>query len=194
MAALLTSVLDNSDKVAEYINECRECGIALLPPDINRSDDRFTVEEGGIRFGLVAIKNIGRGFIQAVMAGTGQGRPFHVFMDFCDRIPPVPVDPGVRVRHGRRGGQPPPEPGGAAGPLSAWGRGKAEGAGGRKSHLPDIDELHPQQRMTMEKETIRAKAAAPAVSSQPPPAAQQPAEQQTGQRGKTATSIQFHTI
>ena len=67
MAALLTSVLDNSDKVAGYINECRDCGIALLPPDINRSLDRFTVEEGGIRFGLVAIKNIGRGFIQAVM-------------------------------------------------------------------------------------------------------------------------------
>ncbi|WP_418725482.1 DNA polymerase III subunit alpha, partial [Dysosmobacter sp.] len=67
MAALLTSVLDNSDKVAGYINECRECGIALLPPDINRSADRFTVEEGGIRFGLVAIKNIGRGFILSVM-------------------------------------------------------------------------------------------------------------------------------
>ena len=67
MAALLTSVLDNSDKVSGYIGECRECGIALLPPDINRSADRFTVEEGGIRFGLVAIKNIGRGFIQAVM-------------------------------------------------------------------------------------------------------------------------------
>ena len=51
MAALLTSVLDNSDKVAEYIAECKDCGIALLPPDVNRSYDRFTVEEGGIRFG-----------------------------------------------------------------------------------------------------------------------------------------------
>ena len=59
MAALLTSVLDNSDKVANYINECKDCEIALLPPDINRSSDRFTVEENGIRFGLVAIKNIG---------------------------------------------------------------------------------------------------------------------------------------
>ena len=67
MAALLTSVLDNSDKIAEYINECRDCGIRLLPPDINYSDDTFTVEDGGIRFGLVAIKNIGRGFIRAVM-------------------------------------------------------------------------------------------------------------------------------
>ena len=51
MAALLTSVLDNSDKVAGYINECRECGIALLPPDINRSSDRFTPWRRGA-FGL----------------------------------------------------------------------------------------------------------------------------------------------
>ena len=85
MAALLTSVLDNSDKVAGYINECKDCGIALLPPDINRSADRFTVEEGGIRFGLVAIKNIGRGFIQAVMHQREQA-PFTSLYDFCDRM------------------------------------------------------------------------------------------------------------
>ncbi len=85
MAALLTSVLDNSDKVAGYINECRDCGIALLPPDINRSSDCFTVEEGGIRFGLVAIKNIGRGFIQAVMAERARA-PFTSLTDFCQRM------------------------------------------------------------------------------------------------------------
>ena len=86
MAALLTSVLDNSDKVSGYIGECRECGIALLPPDINRSADRFTVEEGGIRFGLVAIKNIGRGFIQAVMRERETGGPFTSLYDFCSRM------------------------------------------------------------------------------------------------------------
>ncbi|HJB30400.1 MAG TPA: DNA polymerase III subunit alpha, partial [Candidatus Oscillibacter excrementavium] len=86
MAALLTSVLDNSDKVAGYISECRDCGIALLPPDINRSADRFTVEEGGIRFGLVAIKNIGRGFIQAVMRDRAEKGPFTSLYDFCDRM------------------------------------------------------------------------------------------------------------
>ncbi|QUO37918.1 DNA polymerase III subunit alpha [Dysosmobacter sp. Marseille-Q4140] len=85
MAALLTSVLDNSDKVAGYINECRECGIALLPPDINRSADRFTVEEGGIRFGLVAIKNIGRGFILSVMEERKKA-PFRSLQDFCERM------------------------------------------------------------------------------------------------------------
>jgi len=85
MAALLTSVLDNSDKVAGYINECKDCGIALLPPDINRSEDRFTVEEGGIRFGLVAIKNIGRGFIQSVMRERENGL-FMSLHDFCNRM------------------------------------------------------------------------------------------------------------
>ena len=86
MAALLTSVLDNSDKVAEYIAECRECGIALLPPDVNRSYDGFTVEEGGIRFGLVAIKNIGRGFIQALVRERDKSGPFASFQDFCERM------------------------------------------------------------------------------------------------------------
>ena len=85
MAALLTSVLDNSDKVAGYISECKDCGIDLLPPDINRSEDRFTVEEGGIRFGLVAIKNIGRGFIQAVMRERQNGA-FTSLHDFCSRM------------------------------------------------------------------------------------------------------------
>jgi len=85
MAALLTSVLDNSDKVAGYINECKDCGIALLPPDINASEDRFTVEEKGIRFGLVAIKNIGRGFIRAVMRERENGR-FTSLHDFCSRM------------------------------------------------------------------------------------------------------------
>ena len=86
MAALLTSVLDNSDKVAGYISECKDCGIALLPPDINRSFDCFTVEEGGIRFGLVAIKNIGRGFIQSVMREREMNGDFTSLYDFCSRM------------------------------------------------------------------------------------------------------------
>ena len=85
MAALLTSVLDNSAKIAGYITECRDWGIQLLPPDINHSCDAFTVEEGGIRFGLAAVKNIGRGFIQAVMRER-QERPFSSLNDFCSRM------------------------------------------------------------------------------------------------------------
>ncbi len=86
MAALLSSVLDNSDKVAGYIAECRECGIALLPPDVNRSSDGFTVEPEGIRFGLVAIKGIGRGFIQSMVREREQGGAFTSFQDFCERM------------------------------------------------------------------------------------------------------------
>lgn len=86
MAALLTSVLHNSDKVAEYIAECKDCGIALLPPDVNSSYDRFTVEEGGIRFGLVAIKNIGRGFIQTLVQRRDKDGSFTSFQDFCQRM------------------------------------------------------------------------------------------------------------
>ncbi len=86
MAALLTSILDNTDKVAEYIAECRSCRIPLLPPDVNRSFDGFTVEEGGIRFGLVAIKNIGRGFIQSVVRQRELGGPFTSLQDFCRRM------------------------------------------------------------------------------------------------------------
>jgi DNA polymerase-3 subunit alpha len=86
MAALLTSVLGNSDRVGEYIAECREWNIALLPPDVNRSSDSFTVEEGGIRFGLVAIKNIGRSFIQSVMGEREENGPFLSFQDFCQRL------------------------------------------------------------------------------------------------------------
>jgi len=85
MAALLTSVLDNSAKIAGYITECRDWGIKLLPPDINRSCDTFTVEEDGIRFGLAAVKNIGRGFIQAVMRER-EDRPFSSLNDFCVRM------------------------------------------------------------------------------------------------------------
>ena len=86
MAALLSSVLDSSDKVSEYFAECRENGIALLPPDVNHSSDCFTVEPGGIRFGLVAIKNIGRGLIQRMMRERERGGPFTDFEDFCTRM------------------------------------------------------------------------------------------------------------
>ncbi|MEG2367861.1 MAG: DNA polymerase III subunit alpha [Oscillospiraceae bacterium] len=86
MAALLTSVLDNSVKVAEYIGECRENGIALLVPDVNKSEADFTVSGKDIRFGLVAIKNIGRGFINALVEAREQDGDFKSFDDFCARL------------------------------------------------------------------------------------------------------------
>ncbi len=86
MAALLTSVLDSTGKVAEYISECREMGIKVLPPDVNESDARFTVVGKNIRFGLVAIKNIGEKFIQLLMSERSMNGPFTDFEEFCRRM------------------------------------------------------------------------------------------------------------
>ena len=86
MAALLTSVLDSSTKVAEYIAECRELGIQLLPPDVNESDANFTVSGGNIRFGLVAIKGIGWGAIEELVNERSANGDFASFEDFCRRM------------------------------------------------------------------------------------------------------------
>ena len=95
MAALLTSVLDSSEKVAEYIAECKDCGIQLLPPDINESGADFTVAGDHIRFGLVAVKGVGRGFINSVLAEREKGGAFTTFSDFCQRM--FSVDLNKRV-------------------------------------------------------------------------------------------------
>jgi DNA polymerase-3 subunit alpha len=86
LAALLTSVLDNSAKVAEYIAECKTYGIGLLPPDVNQSRDQFTVEGESIRFGLVAVKGVGRGFIQTLLLERETNGPFRSAFDFCKRL------------------------------------------------------------------------------------------------------------
>ena len=86
MAALLTSVLDNSTKTAGYIADCRDMGIRLLHPDINASEDKFTVEPDGIRFGLGAVKNIGRGLIRQVMAERAENGRFVSLEDFARRM------------------------------------------------------------------------------------------------------------
>ena len=86
MAALLTSVLDSQDKVAEYIVECKDNGIALLPPDINESGPTFTVSGQNIRFGLAALKGVGRSFMNAVLSEREKGGPFTSFPDFCSRM------------------------------------------------------------------------------------------------------------
>ena len=86
MAALMTSVLDSAVKVSGYIAECRELGIQTLPPDINRSGDVFTVEGPNIRFGMAAVKNIGRGLIRSVVAQRDEGGPFKSLEDFLTRM------------------------------------------------------------------------------------------------------------
>ena len=86
MAALMTSVLDSAAKVGGYIAECKEMGIPVLPPDINHSDDHFTVEGNAIRFGLGAVKNVGRGLIRSMVAKRNEGGPFKSLEDFLQRM------------------------------------------------------------------------------------------------------------
>ena len=85
MAALLTSVLDNTDKVIEYTGECQRLGIKVLPPSINVSDGGFTVDGKSIRFGLNATKNVGRNLIAAVVRERKE-KPFTSLYDFCRRL------------------------------------------------------------------------------------------------------------
>ncbi len=85
MAALLTSEKDNRDKIIKYIHVCKEMGITILPPDINESLRDFSVTGDYIRFGLAAIKNVGIGAIDAMIAARQEGGIFSSFEDFCSR-------------------------------------------------------------------------------------------------------------
>jgi len=86
MAALMTSVLDSAAKISGYIAECKEMHIPVLPPDINHSDDHFTVEEDSIRFGLGAVKNVGHGLIRSVVSKRNEGGLFKSLEDFLQRM------------------------------------------------------------------------------------------------------------
>ena len=91
MAALLTSVLDNTDKVIEYSGECQRLGIQVLPPDINVSDGGFTVDGQNIRFGLNAVKNVGRNLI-ATTVQERKETPFRSLYDYCKRLYGVEIN------------------------------------------------------------------------------------------------------
>ena len=86
MAALMTSVLDSATKISGYIAECKELGIPVLPPDINHSEDHFTVDGEAIRFGLGAVKNVGHGLVRAMCAKREEGGPFKSLEDFIQRM------------------------------------------------------------------------------------------------------------
>ena len=86
MAALMTSVIDNPGKVAEYIYSCRQMGIRILPPDINEGFGNFSVDSGNIRYGLAAIKSIGRPVIEAVIRERESAGKFRSLKDFIERM------------------------------------------------------------------------------------------------------------
>ena len=176
MAALLTSVLDSTEKVADYIAECRDMGIPLLPPDVNESDADFTVVEGGIRFGLVALKGVGRAVINSLLEERRKGGAFTDFMDFCDRlfdqdlnrrVVESLIKSGAFDAMGYRRSQLMQVYGQVLDGIAASRKRNVEGqmdlfgfGGGEESgsplptlHLPDLPEYSPQELMTMEKET-----------------------------------------
>ena len=86
MAALMTSVIENPSKVAEYIYTCRQMDIQILPPDINKGEADFSVDGGNIRYGLAAIKSIGRPVVQAVIEEREAFGPFQNLEDFITRM------------------------------------------------------------------------------------------------------------
>jgi DNA polymerase III subunit alpha len=86
MAALLTSVTGNTDDVVKYINECREMGIAVEPPDINVSDANFTPHGAAIRFGLAAVKNVGHNAIDSIVAGRKKLGRYASIYEFCENV------------------------------------------------------------------------------------------------------------
>ena len=85
-ASLITSVLGLTDKITAYIDECNKIGIRVLPPDINYSDVMFSVESDSIRFGLLAIKNVGRSFISSIVEERNKNGKYESFDDFVYRL------------------------------------------------------------------------------------------------------------
>jgi DNA polymerase-3 subunit alpha len=86
MAALLSSEMDNTDKVVKHINECREKNIEILPPDANESVEDFKVKGNKIRFGLAAVKNVGRGAIESIKEVREKKGKFTSLFDFCEKV------------------------------------------------------------------------------------------------------------
>ena len=86
MAALMTSERNNSDSVVKYMDQCRSHDIKVLPPDVNESDDVFTVTGTAIRFGLAAVKNVGSGAIDCIVSSREKEGKFHSIFDFCERV------------------------------------------------------------------------------------------------------------
>lgn len=86
MAALLNSFLGSANKISQYVLECRKMGIDVLPPDINESGERFTVNNGKIRFGLAAVKNVGSTVVKQIIKQRNKKGPFINFPDLCERV------------------------------------------------------------------------------------------------------------
>ncbi len=89
MAALISSIMGSTGTVSLYVRECKRLGIEILPPDINESMGKFTVEKGSIRFGLAAVKNVGTNVIQEIVRAREEKGKFTSFADFCTKVDPI---------------------------------------------------------------------------------------------------------
>lgn len=95
MCALLTSETDNLDKISLYVQEAKRMGISIFPPDINKSDVGFTIEDKSIRFGLGVIKNVGIGVCQSIVEERELNGPYKNIFDFCQRLNPRQINKRV---------------------------------------------------------------------------------------------------
>ena len=92
MAALMNSLAGNADKIGYYIQTCKKRGIRVLAPSVNRSQEKFSVEDGAIRFGLVGVKNLGQGAIRAIVEERERGGPYRDVFDLCERVSALAVN------------------------------------------------------------------------------------------------------
>ncbi|HEU5374046.1 MAG TPA: DNA polymerase III subunit alpha, partial [Ktedonobacteraceae bacterium] len=95
MAATMTTEAADAKKIANAVAECKRMGVEVYGPDVSASEQGFTVENGGIRFGLLAIKGIGEGPIQEILRARGEGGPFKSLGDFCTRVDARSVGKGA---------------------------------------------------------------------------------------------------
>ena len=175
MAALLSSVLDNGQKIAEYTAECRELGLSLLPPDVNESRSGFSVSGGNIRFGLAAIKGIGRSAVAQLEAERRTSGPFRSFEDFLRRMNDKDFNRRAVENLIRAGGfdsfgykrralvsvagsmidsisrENRDNISGQIDLFGGWGDEEAEDSGDSLP-IPDMEDYSPRERMAMEKE------------------------------------------
>jgi DNA polymerase-3 subunit alpha len=173
MAALMTGSMAKTDKIVEYLEECRQLGISVLPPDVNFSERGFTVREGAIRCGLALVKMLGDRGIQKILEARQAGGPFRSLSEFLERVDPGALDrrnldslvkcgalaslgarrsqlmeilpAAVQLASLRREDQ-------RTGQLSIFAGGADEGV--RAPRLPDVQEWPAEELLRYEKETL----------------------------------------
>lgn len=174
LAALLTCDMDSTDKVVKNINDCREQGIEVLPPDVNKSGLTFTVVGNSMRFGLGAVKGVGTGAVEAILEARQDG-PFKDIFDFCERVdmrrsnkkvlealikcgafdstnsPRAAMMEGLEtaMNFGQRIQQER-----ASAQVSLFGDDEVARSGGNGHRLPDIPEWHDKEKLALEKEAL----------------------------------------